>query len=336
MASDAEANYRYNMTIKMFGVAPEPAFESIDEQEFVWGQRWGCDNDVGQIRVVLMHRPGDEMKIVDPDKTIDEIGAYGDTERGWYWQSDTIPPLEEMQAQHDALAKALEAEGAKVVYLDGVSDGRLKSCYTRDSCIAVKGGAIVTRLAGRIRRGEELPVTRKLADIGMPILRTIHGTGMMEGGSFAWLNAKTAVVGRTIRVNDEGIAQLRDVLAHQGVELLVIDMCGYSIHIDGGFCMIDRDLALVDARQIPYWFLQKLGELGIKTIETNLDDNGWIINCLAVSPGRIIAPEGASERTLEALAKHNVEIVTLPYHAMQLNGGGIHCSTSPLVRDQVE
>ena len=78
MASDAEANYRYNMTIKMFGVAPEPAFETVDEQEFVWGQRWGCDNDVGQIRVVLMHRPGDEMKIVDPDKTIEEIGAYGD------------------------------------------------------------------------------------------------------------------------------------------------------------------------------------------------------------------------------------------------------------------
>jgi N-dimethylarginine dimethylaminohydrolase len=336
MASDAEANHRYNMTIKMFGVAPEPAFETADEQEFVWGRRWGCDNDVGQIRVVLMHRPGDEMKIVDPSKTIDEIGAFGDPDRGWYWQSDTIPPLNEMQAQHDALAKALEAEGAEVVYLDGVGDGRLKSCYTRDSCIAVKGGAVVTRLAGRIRRGEELPVTRKLAEIGMPILRTIHGAGMMEGGSFAWLNSETAVVGRTIRVNDEGINQLRDVLAHQGVELLVIDMCGYSIHIDGGFCMIDRDLALVDAKQSPYWFLQKLGELGIRTIETNLDDNGWIINCLAVRPGRIIAPEGASARTLEALARSNVEIVTLPYHAMQLHGGGIHCSTSPLMRDPVD
>ena len=90
-----------------------------------------------------------------------------------------------------------------MVYLDGVDKRRLKSCYTRDSCIAVKGGAVVYPSGGRIRRGEEFRSPATLAEIGMPILRTIHGSGMMEGGSFAWLNSKTAVVGRTIRVNDE-------------------------------------------------------------------------------------------------------------------------------------
>ena len=54
----------------------------------------------------------------------------------------------------------------------------------------VKGGAIVCRMGARIRRGEELAVTRTLAEIGVPILRTVSGTALMEGGSFAWINRR--------------------------------------------------------------------------------------------------------------------------------------------------
>ncbi len=326
----------YNATIKLFGSEPEPAFEHPKRQERVWGRTWGCDNDVGQLRAVLMHRPGSEFEVIDPSKTIKETGSYGDLEAGWYWQSDTIPPLAELQAQHDALAEALRAEGAEVVYLEGVEGIRFKSVYTRDSSFAVKGGAVVTRMAPRMRHGEELPVTRTLAKLGMPILRTVHGTGMIEGGSFAWLNSKTAVVGRGIRINDEGIAQVAEVLKVQGVELLVVDLRGYDIHIDGHFLMVDVDLALIQARGLPFSFLEKLKELGIRTVEMTPEDNGWVVNGLAVRPGRVLMPEGLSDRTRDRLESHGVEIVTLPYDKVQLNGGGIHCSTCPLVRDSLD
>lgn len=335
MSANQDANYIYNMTIKMFGSVPEPAFETHDELESVWGRAWGVDNDVGKIRAVLMHRPGKELDRVDPNKRIEEIGAFGDLEEGWYWQSDTIPPATDMQAQHDALVDALEAEGVEVHYIKGDIEGRFKSCYTRDPLIMVKGGAIVCRMAPRLRRGEELPITRTLADLGIPILKTLHGTGMAEGGSFAWINEKTAVLGRSIRVNNSGAEQIAEVLRWQGVELLCVDLCGYRIHIDGAFVMIDKDLAIVDPAQLPYWFLERLKELGVRTIETSPSDNRWIINSLAVAPGRMIMPEGASNRTLDALAGHGVEMITVPYDKMQLNGGGIHCSTCPLIRDSL-
>jgi hypothetical protein len=35
------------MTIKMFGAQAEPAFKTPEQQDFVWGRRWGCNNDVG-------------------------------------------------------------------------------------------------------------------------------------------------------------------------------------------------------------------------------------------------------------------------------------------------
>jgi N-dimethylarginine dimethylaminohydrolase len=325
----------YSATIKMFGSEPDPAFEDPARLERLWGRNWGCDNDVGQIRVVLMHRPGSEFDIIDRSKKISETGSYGDLEAGWYWQSDAIPSLEELQEQHDALANLLRAEGAEVIYVEGVGGGRFKSVYTRDSCIAIKGGMIVPRLAPRMRHGEELPITRTLAGVGAPILRTLHGRAMAEGGSFAWLNSRTAVIGRGIRNNDEGIAQISEVLAHQGVDLITVDLRGYDIHLDGHFLMIDTDLALVSPQGLPFAFLEKLAELGIKTVEMTEDDNKWIVNGLAVRPGRVIMPEGISDGTRDALERHGVEIVTLKYDKVQLNGGGIHCSTSPLIRDSI-
>ncbi len=325
----------YSATVKMFPSEPEPAFEDPSRLKRLWGRPWGCDTDVGRLRVVLMHRPGSEFDVIDRNKRLEEIGTFGDLDAGWYWQSDHIPDLSELQGQHDALTDLLRSEGVEVVYLDGVEGGRFKSIYTRDSAFAVKGGAIVTRLAPRMRHGEELPVTRALAKAGVPILRTISGTGMIEGGSFAWLNSDTAVAGRGIRINDEAIRQVREVLDGQGVELIVIDLRGYDIHLDGHFLMLNTDLALLWPPGLPYSFLRRLSELGIHYIEMNPEDDPWIVNGLAVGPGRVIFPPGMSDETRASLTNHGVEILEIDYSKVQYNGGGIHCSTCPLLRDPV-
>ncbi len=331
------AEHVYQKTIQMFGSSPEPAFEDASRLQKDWGQAWGVDNDVGRIRSILVHRPGPELDMVDKAKRIEEIGSYGDLDKGWYWQSDTVPDMDKLRAQHDNMVDIFKREGIEVHYLDGQgqTDGMLKACYTRDSALMVKGGAVVCRMAPRIRQGEEMVVTRTLAKLGVPILRTIHSTGMLEGGSFAWINAQTAVVGRSIRINNEAIEQLDDVLKRQGVELLVVDLNGYTIHIDGSFVMVDKDLALVDATQLPYWFLEKLRELGVDTVEITPQDNTWIINGLAIAPGRYMMGNGASNRTLDLLQQKGVEVIPVDFDLVQLNGGGIHCSTMPLIRDAV-
>ena len=73
----------------------------------------------------------------------------------------------------------------------------------------------------------------------------------------------------------------------------------------------------------------------VRTIEITPADNKWIINSLAVAPGELIMPEGATNRTLDLMAGHGLTWTILPYDRMQLNGGGIHCSTTPLIRDPV-
>ncbi len=335
MSAPMDPAWVYNETVKMFAIGGDPPHEDPVEMVASWGRVWGLSNDVGQIRTVLMHRPGVEMEIVDTSKRIESIGSYGDLDAHWYFQSEDAPDIPTMQAQHDAFVAALERRGAEVVYQQGVGPTQLKAVYTRDPLIMVKGGAIVNRMGTRIRRGEERVTAQTLAALGVPILRTLSGSAVMEGGTFAWLNNTNAVIGTGVRVNREGAKQVGEVLASQGVTLHVIDLVGYDIHIDVGFLMLDTDLALVNPMNLPYSFLELLKELKIDTVELTPRDDGWINNGLAVAPRDLLIPEGASEQTLAELDRKGVKIEVLPFDKVHLNGGGLHCSTTPLYRDPV-
>lgn len=327
------ADYQYNMLIKRFASMPEPAFETEQQLTANWGRVWGCNNDVGRLRAVLMHAPGPEMEAVDPEKKIPELNAFGDDSLGWYWAGRTVPSMQEYRAQHLQLVAALQAEGVEVFFMDPAEANKTKQIYTRDSVIMLPGGAIVTRLGALVRRGEELTATRSLARLGIPILRTIHGTGILEGGSFAFINPKVAVIGLSSRCNEEGARQLEEVLNVHGIELVRVQIPGYRLHIDGAFVMVNTDVALVNPARIPFVFLERLAQLGIRTVEMTSDDPAWSINCLAIEPGRIFVSHLFSDRTTENLHRHGVVAKLVPFDMVCLGGGGIHCSTAPLIRD---
>jgi N-dimethylarginine dimethylaminohydrolase len=330
----SEHEYRENTFFSIFGSVPEPVFESASEQTGGWGRMWGCTNDVGKLRVVLMHRPGGELSVVE-NKPMAEIGGFGDPEKGWYWMGRTMPDLPAMQAAHDALAKILKAEGVEVVYVGDAAPGRMKQIYTRDSVIGVKGGAIVTRLARRVRRGEELPVTRALAKAGCPILGTLHGSAVFEGGGFAILDEKTAACSLSVACNAEGVRQVTSILNTMGIELIPVQNSGYRIHIDGAFLMIDVDTAIINMNELPYVFIDYLKSRKMKLIQLPPEDNGFSLNCLAVSPGRVIMHTSVSPRLADQLAKNGITVLSVDYDCVELGGGGIHCSTAPLARDPV-
>ena len=280
-----------------------------------------------------MRRPGAELERISAAGWDPVLGAFVDADAGWYWESDQPPDLALVQKQYDSLLEALRAEGVEVELADPIAPTFSKAMYTRDPMVVVPGGAIVGRLAPRMRRGEERSVTQTVGALGMPILRTIVGTGLVEGGSFAKLTPRVAAFGTSIRCNDEGARQLEEILRYLGIELVVVPMAGFSLHLDGAFTMVDVDKTLVHAADLPYWFLARLSELGIEPIWCHPDEL-WAVNSLTISPGRILMSEG-HPYTAERLERRGVEVVRIPYDEIQKNGGGIHCSTIELVREDV-
>jgi N-dimethylarginine dimethylaminohydrolase len=127
---------------------------------------------------------------------------------------------------------------------------------------------------------------------------------------------------------------VEEVLKVQGAKLIRVPLTGYSLHIDGAIVMVDRDLALVNISRLPYWFLDTLNELHIRYVDIHHADNNMVINCLAIRPGKVVLAINNGEGTAERLRENGVEVIPIDYSECQNNGGSVHCSTLPLIRER--
>lgn len=305
--------------------------------EEVWGNQFGVHNSVGKIKKILLHCPGEELKQLENGQYEEEADArilvspQGRIRN--YFKSIELPDIGLMQDQHNRMAEILRNEGIEIQYLNDPTNYWTNLTFTRDVALMLPKGAILTRFAMYFHQGDTYYTQKLLADNNIPILGAIQGTGTVEGGSFSLLDEKTAIIGRSVRINDEGIEQLRALLSYQGIDLIVLDMPAYYIHLDEAFVPVDYKKVLVSTFILPHWFLKMLKERGYELIETDRDDPMLTNNCLALAPGKVLFSE-KGVKTRKNLEKAGVE--TIPVDISEINklGGGIHCSTLPLLREE--
>ncbi|MBP3953577.1 dimethylarginine dimethylaminohydrolase family protein [Bacillus suaedae] len=320
--------------------------EKMDLESFEDGKRitavstnhWGMTNSVGQIDKVVVHRPGAEIqelkKSVFEKKSNSLVLRDKNGRIKNYCQAAQPPNLERMQAQHDQLIKTLIKMGAQVIELQETSLEWTNRLFTRDIGMVIPGGMIVAQLALFLRRGETDMALKTFADLGIPIYGSIQGEGTMEGGSFLLLNERLALVGRSIRVNQEGIDQLRSILSQHSIELISVDLPATLIHLDEAITMVDIDKALVDPALLPFWLLEELQSKGIQLICLDSNDSSAINNCLTIAPGKVIFAESES-KTFTKLEKFGIELHSVDVSEITKMGGGINCVTLPLIRADI-
>ena len=76
----------------------------------------------------------------------------------------------------------------------------------------------------------------------------------------------------------------------------------------------------------------RIADLGIRTIDVDPTEANFATNCLTLAPGRVLIAADCP-RTTERLLAAGIEATPIPYSECHKNGGGLHCSTMPLVRD---
>ena len=315
----------------------ENTFEDPSYGE-VWGRDTWIPNAIGKIRKIIVHRPGVELEAMKNAKYEDEAGSLilkdGRGRIRSYWKGDTFPDIKLMQDQHDAMTEALRNEGIEVINQDDPKHEWPNMTFARDFAEMTPKGAVLSRYTMYFHQGETPIGQKTLTDLGIPILGAIQGRGTMEGGSFCQLDEHTAIVGRSVRINDEGIEQMRSILANQGIDLIVIDMPAFYIHLDEAFIPVDKDKVLVSTFILPFWFLDLLQKKGYKIIETDRDDPFLTNNCLCLEPGKVLF-SALGKNTIKNLEKAGVEVVPVNISEINKLGGGIHCSTLPVIRDKV-
>ena len=278
-----------------------------------------------RLRSVLLHRPGPELATADPDAA---------------QQLDALD-VSLAAAQHDALAAAYRDEGVMVHYVDppdGAPPGSLlpNLMFVADLLFMTPQGAIVGRPASTVRAGEERWVARRLADLGIPILRTVAGRGVFEGADAAWLDEGTVLLATGLRTNAEGAAQVAATLEELGIEVVLAGLPYGAMHLMGTLRFAGPGLAIAWSGRVPYSAVEASRQRGYQVLF--LPDEGAAsqriaLNFVTLGPRRILVAAGnpASRRFYEAagITCREVAIGELAKAA-----GGIGCLTGILWRDR--
>ncbi|MCI8608710.1 MAG: amidinotransferase [Firmicutes bacterium] len=290
-----------------------------DDMELYWGD-WGVSSEVDTLRAVLMRRPGREVENFDP-----KANRF----------SDVPIDIDLMRKQHDKVVDLYRQHGVKVFYVEEQREDRPNAVFCRDLMFMTPEGAIITRPGMAARRGEERYIAKALADLGVPIVRTINGDGMFEGANGMWVDRHTVVLSTGSRCNRSGYEQVEYELRRMGVtEILHMQQPYSNIHIDGLMNAASNDVVMVHASQVPYDVLDVLKKKGYRIIEapsrTEVRD-GFGCNFVALEPGLIVMPEG-NPRCQEALEKAGIKVLTVDISEIIKGRGALHCITAFLKR----
>lgn len=242
--------------------------------------------------------------------------------------------------QHREIRSTLEARGVELVEPDGRLEGLTPDAvYCHDASIPTRRGAILMRMGKAGRWGEPEAHARIYATRGMPVLGAIRAPGLMEGGDVVWLDERTLLAGEGYRTNAAGIAQLRELLAGDGVEVIPAPLPHWEgpefcLHLMSLLSALDERTMLVDRRFLGVPTLRLLEDRGLRLIPIVEEERETMAaNVLALGGGALLAL-AANRRTNERLRGIGFEVLTYEGGEISGNGsGGPTCLTRPLVRD---
>ncbi len=286
----------------------------------------GIDSEWQRLRAVLMHRPGAELAAsADPDAAL------------------MLAPLDlaKAQAQHDRMTQAFRDQGVEVHDIAPEQPARPNQMFAADLFFMTPEGAVLARPASCVRAGEERQVARRLAALGVPILRSLRGAATFEGADAAWLDPATVLIGRGLRTNTLGAEQLRVLLEEMGVSVIIVDLPAGAMHLMGLLRFADRDLAIAWPRHTPAAAIEALQERGYRVAlvpeeaETLGEiQKGKALNFVTLGPRRILMVDGNPvSRTF--FEDQGIECLCVPADELAKAAGAIGCLTGVLWRESV-
>jgi N-dimethylarginine dimethylaminohydrolase len=290
-----------------------------DEIGPIWAS-CGVDTEWSRLKAVLLHRPGSE---------IDFDAAPGSVQM--------LDRLETAQVrkQHDALAQAFREAGVVVHYVESDREPPPNLMFVADLLFMTPEGAILARPASTVRAGEERFIARRLAALGVPILRSVRGRGTFEGADAAWLDPQTVLLATGLRTSREGADQVAGLLGEMQVEVIPAGLPYGAMHLMGQLRFADRDLAIAWPGRVPYAAVEALRSRGFQVLflpDLEEAQKGMALNFVTLGPRSILMSAG-NPNTQKFLEHAGITCNTVRVEELIKAAGGIGCLTGILERD---
>jgi dimethylargininase len=294
----------------------------IEQPTVSTGRAWGGQSMSAPLRRVLVRSPA-------PPKSENEFAAFGYPR-----------PVDRQQAEreHEAFRGLLQAAGVDVLLAGPDEAGLLDAIFAYDPSLTTNAGAVLLRPGKELRLPEVALAEQTYAELGIPIVGRIAAPGTVEGGDTLWLDERTLAVGRGYRTNDEGIRQLRAILAPHDIDVLTVDLPHWHgpdecLHLMSFISPVAEKLAVVYLPLMTVPFVEELRRRGWAFIEVpdeEFDRHGC--NVLALAPKHVLVCEG-SPVTRGRLEAAGCTVVSYVGDEISHNrAGGPTCLTRPILR----
>jgi len=266
--------------------------------------------------------------------------AMRDADRAaWHYGPGFSPA--KAASQHALLAELVAASGAEIEWIEDKADGLSDSVFTHDPSLMTDRGALILSMGKPLRAREPSLHEETYRRLGIPILGRVEAPGQVEGGDCVWLDARTLVIGRGVRSNQEGIQQVSNLLTPLGVSVYGFDLPLWQgeeacLHLMSVISPLADDLSLVYSPLLPAPFYQMLKARNIRLVEGDAEEfaasNGLSLNVLPTSPFKVIAVAGFPKtKAAMETAGCTVEIFEADALCIACEGGPT-CLTRPILR----
>jgi N-dimethylarginine dimethylaminohydrolase len=244
--------------------------------------------------------------------------------------------LERAKSEHDALCSTLADLGVSVHALTEAWGPTADAVYVYDPILVGDRGTVLLRSGKPNRVPESEPLGSWCAAAGVPVAGRIEAPGTVDGGDTFWLAPDLFCIGRSLRTNAAGAAQLSELI---GGDVRVFDVPYATgpdecLHLLSVISPVAEQLAVVFPPQLPAGLYELLREREVQLIPVPGEEMPSLgCNILAVRPGVVIMAQG-NPVTQQALLDHGCEVHTFPAGEIGVNGsGGPTCLTRAIFRE---
>ena len=307
---------------------------------------FGVKNAYGDLKQVLMHRPGEELLKV----TSDSLKEYN---------FDAPVDYETFLSDYDVMLALFQSHGVDTVLLtDALKDDadalgfikhRPNMTYTRDLAAVFQSGAVLMGPHLKGRWGDQRMMGRAFKKLGVPVLGGIDQPAFLEGGGVTMIGEDTAVASLCDRANEAGTKALRNLILGKDVKyFLEVPLPFGYVHIDGVFMMLDERLCLIHERTFDLFpcmlytagqsepqhvmFVDFLESRGIERISlTDQERYDGLLNVVVTQQGKKAIGFSGADRIGAEMAKRGWQLDTFPSETLFLGNGGAHCMTCPVL-----